>query len=438
MPSEEAVGAPIIDESREYRRWDDIGDKKDKSAQTLFETYSRGVATGRDAWCYNRSHAGLERNITSLIEVYNREREKAQAERNTGQPNSAQLADPKQISWTRALLADLGRGKSLSIGEGAIVPSIYRPFGKELLYFSRRMNEMVYQIPRLFPDQRSRNRVIAMSSPGARGTLSVLMTDCIPSLHAADMSGSQCFPLFIYGGGDEAEVDLFSGTADRTRRDGITDAGLKHFQAAYEGEEITKEDVFYYVYGLLHSEEYSARYADNLAKELPRIPRVKKIEDFRAFSTAGSNLADLHVNYESVEPYPTTFKQGDMRTWVFDDPAAFYRVTKMKFGGKRPNLDKSTVVYNTNITMQDIPLGAYDYVVNGKPALEWVMERQGVLKDSYNPKTQKGSDIVNDANRYATETVGNPAYPLELFQRVITVSLRTMEIVRGLPKLEVM
>lgn len=164
---------------------------------------------------------------------------------------------------------------------------------------------------------------------------------------------------------------------------------------------------------------------------------MKKVEDFRAFAQAGRDLADLHVGYETVEPYPVTFKQGHPGTWVIDDPQAFYRVTKMKFAGKRPNLDKSTVIYNTNITMQDIPLAAYDYVVNGKPALEWVMERQAELKDSYNPKTKKGSDIVNDANRYAVETVGNPAYPLELFQRVITVSLRTMEIVRGLPKLDI-
>jgi predicted helicase len=214
------------------------------------------------------------------------------------------------------------------------------------------------------------------------------------------------------------------------RRDGITDEGLAHFQAAYPGEAISKDDLFYYVYGLLHSEEYRARFADNLSKQLPRIPRVKTAVDVRAFSKAGRALAGLHVNYEQVEPFPVTIAEGDLRLAHIPDPVRFYRVEKMKFGGKRPNLDKSTVLYNANITITGIPLDAYDSVVNGKPALEWVMERQCV-------KTDKASGIVNDANRYANETVGDPAYPLLLFQRVITVSLETMKIVRALPKLDI-
>jgi predicted helicase len=211
----------------------------------------------------------------------------------------------------------------------------------------------------------------------------------------------------------------------------ITDAGLKHFQEAYPGEAIRKEDLFYYVYGILHSDDYRTKYADNLSKELPRIPRVKTATDFWAFSRAGRALGELHVNYESVAPYPVTIKQGDLRLADIKNPEAFYRVTKWAFGKNGKEKDRSTIIYNANITMQDIPLEAYDYVVNGKPALEWVMERQVV-------KTDKDSGIVNDANRYAIETVGNPAYPLELFQRVITVSLETMKIVRSLPKLDVL
>lgn len=246
--------------------------------------------------------------------------------------------------------------------------------------------------------------------------------------------GAQCFPLKLYDAvADSEDVDLFTGVASGAThivRDGITDAGLKHFQDAYPGETIIKADLFYYVYGLLHSEDYRAKYADNLSKELPRIPRVKSAADFWAFSRAGRELGDLHVNYETVEPYPVTIKQGDLRLAEIKNPEAFYRVTKWAFGKAGKEKDKTTVIYNANITMQDIPLEAYDYVVNGKPALEWVMERQVV-------KTDKDSGIENDANRYAIETMNNPAYPLELFQRVITVSLRTMEIVRGLPKLEV-
>ena len=212
-------------------------------------------------------------------------------------------------------------------------------------------------------------------------------------------------------------------------KDGITDYGLKHFRKAYSNESIAKDDIFYYVYGLLHSEDYRTRFADNLSKELPRIPAVRKQADFWAFVEAGRKLGDLHVNYESAELYPVTVAEGDLRLAHIADPVIFYRVEQMRYGGKR-GIDKTTLHYNNNITLTNIPLEAYDYVVNGKAALDWVVERQRV-------KTDKDSGIVNDANDYANETMHNPAYPLELFQRVITVSLETVKTVRNLPTLEI-
>lgn len=138
-----------------------------------------------------------------------------------------------------------------------------------------------------------------------------------------------------------------------------------------------------------------------------------------------------------MEPFAATYREGDPRTWVVDDPKAFYRVEKMRFGGKRQNLDRTRIHYNDRITLTDVPDAAYRYVVNGKSAIEHVMERQSVTKDAYDPRTKKGSDIVNDANRFAIETMGDPTYPLMLPQRVITVSLRTMEIVDALPTLRI-
>ncbi|HRJ71797.1 MAG TPA: hypothetical protein PLS03_06200 [Terrimicrobiaceae bacterium] len=209
---------------------------------------------------------------------------------------------------------------------------------------------------------------------------------------------------------------------------------MAHFQAAYPGESVSKEDLFYYIYGLLHSPGYRSRYADNLGKELPRIPAVKTATDFRAFSQAGRELAHWHLNYETVAIHPgPKIDTGKVPRAVLTD--ADYRVTKMKFAktrdadGKSVN-DKSTVIYNDRITIRDIPLEAYDYVVNGKPALEWVMERQAVTTD-------KDSGIVNDANLWATETMGNATYPLELFLRVITVSLETRTVVSNLPNLKI-
>ena len=270
-----------------------------------------------------------------------------------------------------------------------------------------------------------------VSGIGSNKGFTTFLTKNVPDVQL--LFNGQCFPLWSYiDDGTLSEGSLFEGLSkEPTRSHSITDAGLKHFQDAYLGETITKEDLFYYVYGLLHSEDYRAKYADNLSKELPRIPRVKTAADFWAFSRAGRELGDLHVNYETVDPYPVTIKQGDLRLADIKNPETFYRVTKWAFGKTGKEKDKTTVIYNANMTMQDIPLEAYDYVVNGKPALEWVMERQVV-------KVDKTSGIENDANRYANETVDNPAYPLELFQRVITVSLRTMETVHDLPKLEVL
>ncbi len=403
-----------------------IGDKKDKSGQFLFSSYSRGLVSGRDAWVYNASRAKLHENVTRTTDFYNQELDRipnGDVDLKTFLSN-----DPMKISWTDGLRNDAKRGKKISFSGDEIVPCIYRPFEKSWVFFDRSLNERVYQMPKAFPNKDAINRVIWTTSPGATTVFSAFMSSNVNDAQASEKP--QCFPLYLYDQQDEKPGGLFEGqSSGLQRRDAITDAGLAHFQAAYPGEAISKEDIFYYVYGLLHSPDYRDRYADNLTKELPRIPCVKTYSDFRAFSDAGRALGDLHVNYETVEPYPVIYKQGTPALWKIDDAKAFYRVTKMKFGGKARDKDKTTVIYNANITMTDIPLEAYDYVVNGKPALEWVMERQVV-------KTDKASSIVNDANDYANETMNNPAYPLDLFRRVISVSLETMKIVRALPKLD--
>lgn len=241
------------------------------------------------------------------------------------------------------------------------------------------------------------------------------------------------FPRYVYDNATSGSGDaLFAGQPGEgpRRRDAITDAGLTHFTSAYPGEAISKEDLFYYIYGILHSPDYQERYADNLSKELPRIPRARMAVDFWQFSQAGRDLAALHLNYETVDKYPLTIdSQGPLT-------GADYRVEKMKFAkkkdpdtGKSVN-DRSIVIYNKKITLRGIPEAAWDYVVNGKAALDWVMERQAVRVD-------KASGIVNDANDWATETMGNAKYPLELFQRVVTISLKTQKIVAALPALDI-
>ncbi|WP_054599072.1 type ISP restriction/modification enzyme [Neisseria sp. 74A18] len=221
------------------------------------------------------------------------------------------------------------------------------------------------------------------------------------------------------------------------RRSAITDEALTHFREPYsaeDAEKISKEDIFYYIYGLLHSEEYRERYADNLSKQLPRIPRMKHYVDFAAFSQAGRDLAVLHLNYESVPMYQGIKLSGSLKELkltpqqIIGGEDEDFRVIKMKFAKKD---DKTKVIYNGKITVENIPETAYDYIVNGKSAIEWVMERQAVTTD-------KKSGITNDANDWALETMGNARYPLELLLRVVTVSLETQKIVNKLPKLEIL
>lgn len=407
-----------------------VGDKKG-DAPKLFESFSLGVASGRDVWVYNASQTNLATNMASMIGFYSAELERF----NTAHPEldskarQAQVdgfinTDPTRISWTRALKQDLGKDRSYAFDATCMVPGLYRPFTKQWLYFNRRFNEMVYQMPRIFPDGAAENLVIGVSAAGEKVAFSALISRHVPSLHFVDIEGSQCFPLYLYDETAQAsKEDLFSEPTEGglRRREAITDAGLAHFLTAYPGEQISKEDLFYYVYGILHSPDYRERYADNLSKELPRIPAVKKAVDFWAFSKAGLALADLHLNYETVAPYPLTI---DAKGTLTD---ADYRVEKMKFAKKG---DKTTVIYNHRITLKGIPEAAWDYVVNGKAALDWVMERQAV-------RTDKASGIVNDANDWAVETMGNPKYPLELFQRVVSVSLETQKIVKALPKLDI-
>jgi len=346
-----------------------LGDKKDKSAQTVFSVFSNGIKTNSDAWMYNSSPIKLTATMRSMTQVYNYET-KRYAE-SDGNMDIAKFVDrnPKKISWHSSSLPKAARGLIANFDETKITRSLYRPFQNQQLYYDKHFIQRVSQMPRIFPNAEAENRVIAVSGIGARAGFSSLMVDALPCLDMVEKG--QCFPLHLY---EEPAKDggLFdAGQSGLTKRDGITDAALAHFQAAYPDEKISKEDLFYYIYGLLHSPQYRARFKNNLMKQLPRIPAVKQATDFRAFSKAGRALADLHVNYENVEPYPVVIKEGDLRLASIEDPKAFYRVTKMKFGGKGKAKDQTTVIYNNNITMTEIPLRAYDYVVNGKPALSW-------------------------------------------------------------------
>ncbi len=389
---------------------------------TVFKTLSNGVSTARDVWVYGSSREKLHATVQQTMSAFNSELGQCDALKQVDR-------DPKRIKWSADLEKTFERGSRLTFSADKTRPAMYRPFEKTNLYYDGQIIERVggfATIPEGTP-------IICLSGKGARSGFSALCVDALPSYDLIEKS--KCFPLYLY---KETQPDdgLFATTdvqAGLTHRDdAITDEGLAHFHAAYPDEDISKEDLFYYIYGLLHSPDYRDRFRNNLMKQLPRIPAVKSFADFAAFRDAGRALGHMHVNFDTVDPYMVTFKEGDHRLIpeAQVDPAKFYRVKKMKLGGKGKTKDRTTVIYNDNITMQNIPLEAWDYVVNGKPALDWVMERQVV-------KTDKASGITNDANDYANETVGDPRYPLDLFRRIITVSIETMKIVNGLPELEI-
>jgi predicted helicase len=201
-----------------------------------------------------------------------------------------------------------------------------------------------------------------------------------------------------------------------TTKNGISDFIFKRAKKQYS-KTVTKEDIFYYVYGILHSPEYRTAFANDLKKMLPRLPLLDKVADFWAFSKAGRALADLHINYETVPPYHGVTVTGA--------DSGFFRVEKMRFPKKG---QKDKITYNSKITLSDIPDKACQYVVNGKSAVEWIMER-------YQVKTDKKSGIANDPNDWAEE-VGNPRYILDVLLSVINVSVQTVDIVAELPKVD--
>lgn len=386
---------------------------------TFFNTYAVAVNTGRDAWCYNFSKSNLLLNMNGLISFYNSEvdRYKENTQLLNSKNNALNLvkSDTTEISWTANLKKDLERGQSHSLDKERVVVSSYRPFCKQSLYFHKPFIERTGLSPIFFPTKEYSNTVICVS-PSPNDGLSLLITNEIANLHFN--GDTQTFPLFYYEENTSKQISIFDKGGDKEyiRRDAISDFILERAKKIY-GKNVTKEDIFYYVYGFLHSTEYRETFANDLKKMLPRLPLVEDVRDFWKFSKAGRALADLHLNYEIVAPFADVNVTGD--------DGKFYTVEKMRFPKKD---QKDTIIYNSKISITNIPAKAYEYVVNGKSAIEWIMERYAVT-------THKESQITNNPNDWAEE-VGNPRYILDLLLSIINVSLQTVDIVNGLPKID--
>ncbi|MFN7526221.1 MAG: type ISP restriction/modification enzyme, partial [Dolichospermum sp.] len=277
-------------------------------------------------------------------------------------------------------------------------------------------NDVQGKMLKIFPNQNLENLVITISGLGGTKEQSVLITDILPDLNMQH-SGTQCFPLYTYEKQSElGELFATATTEQYTKKENIPDSILKEYQQKYQDKTISKEDIFYYIYGVLHSPEYKQRFASDLKKMLPRIPFTA---DFWTFSKAGRELAYYHLNYETIEPYELEEFKKEL---YLDDQD--YQVEKMVFGKNKNGLDKTIIIYNSKLTLSQIPLETYEYIVNGKSALEWIMERYKVTKD-------KDSGIINDPNHWSE----NPRYIVDLVKRIVRVSLETVRIVKSLPPL---
>lgn len=389
-----------------------IGDKKNKNLKQKFfcNFYSNGLKTNRDAWCYNFSFKNIFININRTINFYNIQRKKFIN-------NSNEFIfpiDTKNISWIEDTKQDLIKNIHYKFEKEKIVYSIYRPFCKEYLYYDKNLIQRTYQMLKIFPKANYKNLLICIS--GISGlNFAVLITNI-----AADLAfmktgngSTQCFPLYYYEQREKVEQSLFDNEQNEyIRHDGITDFIFNQAKELY-GDKVTKEDIFFYVYGFLHLPKYSKEFSADLKKSLPRLFLVDEPKVFWQISKAGRDLADIHLNYENQKAPEGVIIEGDCDN---------YTVSKMKFPKKD---QKDTIIYNNDITIKNIPLDVYNYVINGRSPVEWIMER-------YQVKIDKASGIENNPNDWATEH-NQPRYILDLLLSVMTVSLKTQEIVNSLP-----
>ena len=372
-------------------------DKKfNAAAQSFFVVNSSGLKTGQDAWAYNFSRTELEKNIQTTIDYYN-----------THTPLDV---DATKIVWTTSTVANKNRKYKIIFDAAKIFDGMYRPFCKEKFYCGEGLIHRRGQMDEFFPTGKEENLLICVSGIGGEKEMSVLITNKIIDLNALH-SGTQCFPLYWY----EAPKQMSLFGDEYKRNDGVTDFILQQARQIY-GNAVTKEDIFYYVYGFLHLPGYREKFSAELKKSLPRIFLVEDAQKFWQLSKAGRELAEIHLNYEKFE------KPAQVE--VIGEESGDYRVKKLRFAKD----DRTTLIYNEFITMKNIPPRSFDYVVNGRSPLEWIIDR-------YQVKVDSASGIENNPNDWCDEH-GDEKYILKLILSCITVSLKTLDIVENLPTIE--
>jgi predicted helicase len=404
----------LISESDSFKDFVPLAHSKtstyDPLTKSVFTIFTLGVSTSRDMWVYGYSNFILESKLNTTIDYYNEQR-----------ALGSLLPNPTKITWTRELVRLHKGNKKMTFDNNLIQRAYYRPFNKVLLYYSRQLIECPRCFNNIFPcNNYDKNLIIAISGHASKNDFSVLMFDNI--IDFQNLSNTRCFPLYFYDdtmirGGYKISPDLLSDNQSysQNRRDGISDSFLRQVEFKY-GNKFDKEDLFYYIYALLHSKDYRKTFVDDLKLSLPKIPLVNSMNDFSAFVKAGRDLAYLHLNYENIPHLNYIDVVGNLEN---------LEVSKMTFLDKNK---KDVILYNNDIRIENVPIIAYKYMLNGKSAIEHVM-------DQYQIKTDKINCLTNNPNDWC-DYVKNPKYLLNLILSVISVSVKTIEIVEALPKLD--
>ncbi|MCL2063099.1 MAG: DEAD/DEAH box helicase family protein [Candidatus Cloacimonetes bacterium] len=408
--------------------------KFDLKTKSFFNLNIVAVATGRDAWVLNYSKHSLLNNMQGQIYFYNKQSVDFKENKKNNQNLTVEdfiETDTTKISWTRALRRDVYNGVMHSFNDKYATIGMHRPFTKLWLYYHKSFIESPSLWNHLFPTKIHTNLVICVPNAGNNKDFTPFITDSIVEYQL--VFACQCFPLHYYQEKTSGQLTLkeLENENNYIRHEAISDFIFNRAKQQY-GKSVTREDIFYYVYGFLHSPEYRTIFANDLKKMLPRLPLLDNVSDFWIFSKAGRKLADLHLNYENIPHHPDvqTIYEPSSLTDTFKLLSAEekkfieYKVEKMKFLNKE---DKTRIIYNNQISLENIPLKAYEYIVNGKSAIEWIMER-------YQITTHKESGITNDPNDWAKEN-DNPRYILDLLHSVINLSVQTVDIVKSLPKI---
>ena len=354
------------------------------SLTPLFESSSFGVTSRRDAWVFNSSGNRLRELVERQVAFYNEQVHALQDGADTVE------SDPMQFKWDLAAEQRAKRHLMAEVRPSGFRSAIYRPYFRQHFYMERALTSALSQIPTFFPTPDIRNPTIfverGLRAPGRAPA--ALAVDVIPDIAAgAGASGLACqaLPRYTYDEPSDARQGALLPD-EPSRRDNITDEAIGAYRTHY-GDWVTKDSIFAYVYGILHSPDYRQRYADDLAKLLPRIPEVATADAFRDFSEAGQRLLDLHIGYEAAAPYSL---EERLASSAPEGPER-YRVQKMRWGGPAKAPDHSMIVYNDWITLAGIPEEAHEYLVGPRSALEWLLDR-------YRVTTDKASGIVNDPN----------------------------------------